>query len=84
MAAQPLLPPLTSVDCESHVAVRTLNDFPTAATAKERAVAPSWNQNHSLFTLLGKCRQTLHQGATHQSLMPIRQFMAHVDHIHRR
>ena len=84
MASQPLASTLSTVDGESHIAMGAHHHLAATAAAQKRAVSPTWHQNHRLFALLWQRRKTVHQGTTHQTLVPFSQLMAHVNHMHRR
>jgi phosphatidylglycerol:prolipoprotein diacylglycerol transferase len=76
--------PGAAVDGEGHVAVGAEHHLAAAAAAQETAVSATRHQHHRLSAVLLQSLQPLHQRPADQPAMTLRQFLAHVDQMHRR
>ena len=83
MTAKPLLRTPAAVNSERNIAMGAHHHISTAATAQKRAVSTPWHQHNGLFASLRELCETVHQSATDQAFVALRQFMAHIDNSYR-
>ena len=83
MTAQPLLRAPTAVNRERNVAMGTHHHLSAAATAQKGAVSTPRHQRDGLLPFLWELCQPVHQSATDQAFVALRQFVAHIDNAYR-
>ena len=65
------------------IAVRTGDDVPTAPTRNKGAVSPTMNKQNTLLLALFHCQQCRSQRSTKNGMVPLMQFLPHIDNINR-